>query len=121
MHFCFGNYGGQVIQDGTWGSLVSFLNGLQADHLVLELAHRPEEDLAALREIDERLKIGIGVIDIKVNHVETAEEVAARIEKAAGVLGGDRIEQPLMYLYLGSDYPGAWFHWCQRIRFSKPI
>jgi uncharacterized membrane protein YphA (DoxX/SURF4 family) len=27
------------------------------------------------------------------------------------VLGGDRIEQPLMYLYFGSDYPGAWFHW----------
>ena len=26
-------------------------------------------------------------------------------------LGGDRLEQPLMYLYLGSDYPGAWFHW----------
>ena len=25
------------------------------------------------------------------------------------VLEGDRIEQPLMYLYLGSDYPGAWF------------
>ncbi len=91
VHFCFGNYGGQVIQDGAWSSLISFLNGLQADHLVLELAHRPEEDLAALREIDGRLKIGIGVIDIKVNHVETAEEVAARIEKAAGVLGGDRI------------------------------
>ena len=27
------------------------------------------------------------------------------------VLGGDRIEQPLMYLYFGSDYPGAWFEW----------
>jgi len=27
------------------------------------------------------------------------------------VLGGDRIEQPLMYLYFGSDYPGVWFHW----------
>ena len=52
VHFCFGNYGGQVIQDGTWSDLVSFLNELQADHLILELAHRPEEDLAALREID---------------------------------------------------------------------
>ena len=91
VHFCFGNYGGQVIQDGTWSSLVGFLNDLQADHLVLELAHRPDDDLAALREIDPRLNIGIGVIDIKVNQVETAEEVAARIEKAAGVLGGDRI------------------------------
>ncbi|MEE3052222.1 MAG: cobalamin-independent methionine synthase II family protein [Planctomycetota bacterium] len=91
VHFCFGNYGGQVIQAGTWSSLVGFLNDLQADHLVLELAHRPDDDLAALREIDPRLNIGIGVIDIKVNQVETAEEVAARIEKAAGVLGGDRI------------------------------
>jgi 5-methyltetrahydropteroyltriglutamate--homocysteine methyltransferase len=91
VHFCFGNYGGQVIQDGTWSSLIGFLNDLQADHLVLELAHRPDDDLAALREIDPRLNIGIGVIDIKVNQVETAEEVAARIEKAAGVLGGDRI------------------------------
>jgi len=27
------------------------------------------------------------------------------------VLGGDRLEQPLMYLYFGSDYPGTWFHW----------
>lgn len=26
-------------------------------------------------------------------------------------LGGDRIEQPLLYLYFGSDYPGEWFHW----------
>ena len=38
VHFCFGNYGGQVIQGGTWSSLVSFLNELQVDHLVLELA-----------------------------------------------------------------------------------
>ena len=91
VHFCFGNYGGQVIQGGTWSSLVSFLNELQVDHLVLELAHRPEDDLQALAEIDQRLKIGIGVIDIKVNHVETAEEVAARIEKAASVLGPERI------------------------------
>ena len=26
-------------------------------------------------------------------------------------LGGDRLEQPLMYLYFGSDYPGEWFQW----------
>ena len=91
VHFCFGNYGGQVIQEGTWRSLLSFLNELQADHLVLELAHRPDDDLAALAEIEPRLKIGIGVVDIKVNHVETAEEVAARIEKAASVLGPERI------------------------------
>ena len=91
VHFCFGNYGGQTIQDGTWKTLISFLNELHADHLVLELAHRPNDDLVALGEIDPRLKLGIGVIDIKVNHVETPDEVAASIEAAAKILGSERI------------------------------
>ena len=43
VHFCFGNYGGQTIQGGTWKALVDFLNSLHTDHLVLELAHRPDE------------------------------------------------------------------------------
>ncbi|MEM7011973.1 MAG: cobalamin-independent methionine synthase II family protein [Verrucomicrobiota bacterium] len=91
VHFCFGNYGGQSIQAGGWKRLTDFLNSLHADHFVLELAHRPDDDLIGLKEVDPKITLGIGVIDIKVNHVETPEEVAARIEKAASVLGADRI------------------------------
>jgi 5-methyltetrahydropteroyltriglutamate--homocysteine methyltransferase len=91
VHFCFGNYGGQTIQKGTWRALVHFLNDLHTDHLVLELAHRPDDDLVALKEIDNRIKLGIGVVDIKVNHVETADEIAARIEKAEKEVGRGRI------------------------------
>ena len=91
VHFCFGNYGGQTIQSGAWKPLIDFLNGLHADHLVLELAHRPDDDLHALKEIDPRIRLGLGVIDIKVNHVETPDEVAARVEKAASIVGAERI------------------------------
>lgn len=91
VHFCFGNYGGQTIQKGEWRPLLEFLNGLHADHLVLELAHRPDSDLEVLAEIDPRIKLGIGVIDIKVNHVETADEVASRIERAVAKAGPGRI------------------------------
>src|SRR5690606_10149496 len=86
-----GNYGGQVIQKGRWRELVSFLNELHADHLVLELAHRPREDLDALREIDSRLRLGIGVVDIKVNTIETPEEIARRLEDAERKLGPGRV------------------------------
>ena len=34
VHFCFGNYGGQVIQKGNWAALIDFLNMLRCDHLV---------------------------------------------------------------------------------------
>ena len=91
VHFCFGNYGGQTIQKGDWTAMISFLNSLHADHLVLELAHRPASDLEALKDVDAQLGIGLGVLDIKVNHVETPEEIARAIERAEKVLGAGRV------------------------------
>ena len=91
VHLCFGNYGGQTIQKGEWRALVGFLNQLHVDHLVLEMAHRPPEDLEPLKEVKPEIKIGIGVIDVKVNHVETPEEIARAIERAESVLGPGRV------------------------------
>jgi 5-methyltetrahydropteroyltriglutamate--homocysteine methyltransferase len=92
VHFCFGNYGGQSIQKGGWRALVDFLNALHVDHLVLELAHRPDDDLDALKEVEKRIAIGVGVVDIKVNHVETPDEIAASIDKAEKALGPGRVK-----------------------------
>ena len=91
VHFCFGNYGGQTVQAGTWAALISFLNQLHVDHLVLELAHRPADDLQALKQLDPRIGIGIGVVDIKINRVETPDEIARAIEHAEKVLGPGRL------------------------------
>ena len=55
------------------------------------LHHRPDDDLEALKDVDDRIGIGLGVIDIKVNHVESPDDVARRIETATGRRGPDRI------------------------------
>lgn len=91
VHLCFGNYGGQTIQKGHWSALIDFLNSLCADHVVLEMAHRPTRDLEAIRDINSRIKIGIGVVDVKINRVETAEEIARRISHAEAVLGPESL------------------------------
>ena len=91
VHFCFGNYGGQTIQEGKWQALVEFLNALECDHLILEIAHRPKEDLYALRDVKKSLTLGIGVVDIKVNHIETPEEICQRLTEAADIVGDKRI------------------------------
>jgi 5-methyltetrahydropteroyltriglutamate--homocysteine methyltransferase len=91
VHLCFGNYGGQTIQKGEWRALVSFLNQLRVDHLVLEMAHRPPDDLEPLKGVDPKIRIGIGVIDVKVNHIESAEEIARSLERAENVLGIGRV------------------------------
>jgi len=91
VHFCFGNYGGQVIQKGNWRALINFLSTLRCDHLVLELKHRPDADLEALKDVSSNIRLGIGVIDVKVNPVETPDDVASSIEKAEKVLGSGRV------------------------------
>jgi 5-methyltetrahydropteroyltriglutamate--homocysteine methyltransferase len=56
------------------------------------MARRPEAELEVLREVKAQLGLGIGVIDIKDNEVETPDRVARRIERAARCLGRERIE-----------------------------
>jgi 5-methyltetrahydropteroyltriglutamate--homocysteine methyltransferase len=55
------------------------------------MARRPEAELEMLREVKPQLHLGIGVIDIKDNEVETPDKVAQRMERAAGCLGVERI------------------------------
>ena len=43
------------------------------------------------RDLRADIGIGIGVVDIKVNHVETADEIAAAIERAERALGAGRV------------------------------
>jgi 5-methyltetrahydropteroyltriglutamate--homocysteine methyltransferase len=91
VHLCFGNYGGQTIQQGHWRLLIEFINSLHANHVVLELAHRPPDDLDALTAIHKEIQVGVGVVDVKINRVETPDEIARRIETADRRLGADRL------------------------------
>ena len=91
VHVCFGNYGGQSVQKGTWETLVPYLDALRADHLVLEFKRWGVEHTACLKDLPESTKIGLGVIDIKDNTVESPEEIASDIERAIGNLGPDRL------------------------------
>jgi 5-methyltetrahydropteroyltriglutamate--homocysteine methyltransferase len=91
VHLCFGNYGGQSVQKGTWDRLMQYLNALHADHIVMEVAHRPPEELAAFRSLAPEIGFGLGVIDIKANGVESAEDVARAIDRAEKTLGAGRV------------------------------
>jgi 5-methyltetrahydropteroyltriglutamate--homocysteine methyltransferase len=92
VHLCFGNYGGQSIQKGSWAMLLEYLNALRADHIVMEMAHRPAEELAVFRDLRPEIGFGLGVVDIKRTEVESPEDVARAIERAERVLGRDRIK-----------------------------
>ena len=91
VHLCFGNYGGQSVQRGTWAKLIRYLNALRADHIVMEIAHRPAEELATFRDLRPEIGLGLGVVDIKTTEIESADQVARAIERAETVLGRGRV------------------------------
>jgi 5-methyltetrahydropteroyltriglutamate--homocysteine methyltransferase len=91
VHLCFGNYGGQSIQKGGWDRLMGYLNALQVDHVVMENAHRPAEELAVFRNLRPEIGMGLGVVDIKRTDVESADDIARAIERAETVIGPGRV------------------------------
>jgi len=91
VHLCFGNYGGQSIQRGEWRKLIDFMNRLHCDHVVLEFAFRGYGELIHFKDLRPEIAIGLGVIDVKVNTVETPDQVAGRIAEATNIVGPDRI------------------------------
>jgi len=92
VHLCFGNYGGQSIQKGSWAKLIDYLNALRVDHIVMENAHRPPEELAVFKELRKDIGFGLGVVDIKRTEIESADEIARSIERADKILGRGRVK-----------------------------
>jgi 5-methyltetrahydropteroyltriglutamate--homocysteine methyltransferase len=91
VHLCFGNYGGQSVQKGTWAKLLDYLNALRVDHVVMECAHRPPGELEVFKELRRDVGFGLGVVDVKRTEIESASEVARAIERAEKILGKQRI------------------------------
>ena len=91
VHLCFGNYGGQSIQKGRWENLIDYLNALHVDHVVMETANRPADELDVFKQLRPEIGFGLGVIDIKATVIESADAIARTIERAVNVLGPGRI------------------------------
>jgi 5-methyltetrahydropteroyltriglutamate--homocysteine methyltransferase len=91
VHLCFGNYGGQSIQKGTWSKLIDYLNALKVDHIVMETAHRPPDELAVFKDLRKDIGFGLGVVDIKRTEIERADDIARTLERAEKVLGKGRV------------------------------
>ena len=81
----------RAIQHGTWEQLLRYLNALHADHVVLECAHRPPEELQVFKGLKPEIGLGLGVVDIKATEVESADAVARAIERAEQILGVGRV------------------------------
>jgi 5-methyltetrahydropteroyltriglutamate--homocysteine methyltransferase len=87
-HLCFGNYLGRPLARRTYRPVLDAMLGFRVDELVLEFANREMAEVEILGEIARAGRdVAAGVVDVKNYHLESADEVAERVDAvlAAGV------------------------------------
>ena len=91
VHICYGNRYGKPSWEGSYRYLFPRILDAKVHQLTLEFARRGGEDLDLFREFAVPFEIGVGVIDVKTQAVETPETVAERIRKALEFLPMERV------------------------------
>ncbi|MFI5057202.1 MAG: methionine synthase [Candidatus Acidiferrales bacterium] len=91
VHICYGNRYGKPSWEGSYRYLLPRILDAKVHQLTLEFARRGGEDLELFRELPARLELGVGVIDVKTQAIETPDLVAERIRKALEVMPAERL------------------------------
>ncbi len=91
LHVCYGNRYARPLWEGHYDFLFPLVKRTNVDLLALEFARTGDDDLKLLADNGWDRGLGLGVIDVKSDHVESAELVAARIRRALRVVPPERL------------------------------
>jgi 5-methyltetrahydropteroyltriglutamate--homocysteine methyltransferase len=91
VHICYGNRYGKPSWEGSYRYLFPRILDAKVQQLTMEFARRGGEDLDLFREYPSKFELGVGVIDVKTQEVETPDIVAERIRKSLEFFPAERL------------------------------
>jgi 5-methyltetrahydropteroyltriglutamate--homocysteine methyltransferase len=91
LHVCYGNRYARPLWEGHYDFLFPAVLDADVDQLVLEFARKGYADLPAIEKFGWDRRIGLGVIDVKSQQIETADIVATRIRAALDLVPAEQL------------------------------
>ncbi|HET9256835.1 MAG TPA: hypothetical protein VFO16_16780 [Pseudonocardiaceae bacterium] len=91
LHVCYGNRYARPSWEGHYDFLFPAVLDANVDQLVLEFARKGYEDLPVISRLGWDRALGLGVVDVKSERVESAELVAERIRKALDTFPAEKL------------------------------
>ncbi|HLU54364.1 MAG TPA: hypothetical protein VKZ81_02795 [Pseudonocardia sp.] len=91
LHVCYGNRYARPSWEGHYDFLFPAVLDARVDQLVLEFARKGYDDLTVVAKHGWDRAVGVGVVDVKTNHVETPDLVASRIRGALELVPAERL------------------------------
>ncbi len=91
VHLCHAHYNRRHGSRGPYDLIIGALGEMNVDRFAMEFATPDAEGIEVLKDFPEHKILGLGVIDHTDTHVETPEEVVARVEAAMDYVPKERI------------------------------
>ncbi|MBN3765817.1 5-methyltetrahydropteroyltriglutamate--homocysteine methyltransferase [Burkholderia sp. Ac-20365] len=93
MHMCRGNWttDESKAMTGDYRPLIDTLSALNVGTLFLELCTPRAGEMAVLRQLPDRQRIGVGLCNQKHAHVESLDDVLHKAEHAINLFGRERV------------------------------
>ena len=93
LHVCRGNWSKDetVALAGGYGPLVDTLSSLNVGTYLLEFCTPRAGDLEAVSSLPPDRRIGVGVVNPKLDTIESASEIIQRAERAIAMFGPERV------------------------------
>jgi 5-methyltetrahydropteroyltriglutamate--homocysteine methyltransferase len=93
LHICRGNWtrDERAALRGDYAPLLAFLKQVKVGTLFLELCTPRAGEMELLRSLPEDRRIGVGVVNQKLDYVESIEEIVAKARTAIQLFGADRV------------------------------
>jgi 5-methyltetrahydropteroyltriglutamate--homocysteine methyltransferase len=106
-HLCFGNFMGRPLAARLYRPVLAQALEFHVEELVLEWANREMAELDVAADVTAAGRdLGAGVVDVKSYHIESADEVASRIERILGA--GVPADQLLLVPDCGFSQTARW-------------
>jgi len=91
LHICYGNYQRTRLFPGTYRDLFPWILKANASQFVFEFAVNDFADFDLFKQFPPDRELGVGVIDVKSDDIETPAQVAARLRKALEIFPPDKL------------------------------
>ncbi|MBU6400743.1 MAG: cobalamin-independent methionine synthase II family protein, partial [Verrucomicrobia bacterium] len=93
LHICRGNWtrDENAVLRGDYRALMDLLRNVEVGTLFLELCTPRAGEMGLLRELPEDRRIGVGVVNQKLDRVETVDEIVDQAQRAIQLFGQSRV------------------------------
>jgi 5-methyltetrahydropteroyltriglutamate--homocysteine methyltransferase len=92
VHLCRRNKGRQGwVGQGSYDAIMEPLKALRVDQLMMEFTIPVAGDQRCLRDLPERMRIGLGCVDCRGEVIDSPETIVGRVEKAMEHVAKERL------------------------------